>query len=99
MSTEVTLIKVKPGSEEDFIRVFEARVADIIHDAGATGIKLYRSQVNPSQFVKISEWESRDARLQDFVASPLYKEFVALVANYLDGAPSLDDYDLVTADR
>jgi len=95
MSIEVALFTVKAGTEEDFLEVFRDKVADLFRRGGAENIKVYRSQVNPNQFVKTGEWKSREARLTDFVGSPLYQEFLALMGPFLDGPPSLDDYDIV----
>lgn len=99
MSTEVAFVRVKPGHAEAFLRVFEEKVTALFRQAGATEIRLYRSVTDPDTFVKTGVWESREARLRDFVQSPLYPEFVALVREHLDGPPTLDDYDLVDGPR
>lgn len=94
MSTEVAFFTVKAGAENRFLEVFRDQVVDLFHRGGAWNIKVYRSQVTPNQFVKTGEWKSREARLTDFVGSPLYPEFLALLGPFVDGPPSLDDYDI-----
>lgn len=94
MSIEVASFTVKAGTEEQFLQVFRDQVVDLFHRAGARDIKVYRSQITPNRFVKVGEWKSREARLNDFVGSPLYPQFLALMGPFLDGPPSLDDYDV-----
>ncbi len=98
MSIEVVLLTVKAGAEAQFLEVFRNQVVDLFHRGGAGNITLYRSQMAPNQFVKTGEWKSREARLTDFVGSPLYPQFLALMGPFLDGPPSLDDYDVAYAD-
>ncbi|MGC4864824.1 putative quinol monooxygenase [Micromonospora sp. DT53] len=98
MSTEVAFFTVKAGTEEDFLKVFRDKVVDLFRRGGAEKIRVYRSLVSPNQFVKTGEWRSREARLTDFVGSPLYQEFLALMGPFLDAPPSLDDYDTVYRD-
>ncbi|WP_221328807.1 putative quinol monooxygenase [Actinoplanes sp. L3-i22] len=94
MSTEVAFFSVRPGSEEQFLAVFRDEVAALLRAGGATQVAVYRSQVAPNRFVKTSVWPSRRARVEDFVASPHYQRFLALMGPYLDGPPGVDDYDL-----
>src|SRR4029453_11255678 len=93
MSIEVAFFTIKSGTEEEFLEVFRGQVFDLFRRGGAENIKLYRSQVTPNQFVKFGEWKSREARLTDFVGSPLYQEFLKLMGPFLDGPPGPDDYD------
>jgi len=98
MSTEVAFFTVKAGAEDEFLQVFRDKVVDVFRRGGAGNITIYRSQVTPNQFVKTGEWKSREARLTDFVESPLYQEFLALLGPFLDGPASLDDYDVAFTD-
>src|SRR4029453_15669084 len=94
MSIEVAFFTIKSGTEEEFLEVFRGQVFDLFRRGGAENIKLYRSQVTPNQFVKFGEWKSREARLTDFVGSPVHEVFLKVGGPFSGGPPSLDDYDV-----
>lgn len=77
--TRATLhMKVRPGAEEEFIRAFTAVAEKVRLDPGSVRQTLMRDPNNPSSFVVMTDWVSREAftrfersSAQDDLTAPL----------------------------
>jgi heme-degrading monooxygenase HmoA len=71
-------MKVRPGAEDEFMRVFSAVAEKVRSDPGSVRQTLLRDPDNPRSFVVMTDWISRDAfarfersTAQDQLTAPL----------------------------
>jgi heme-degrading monooxygenase HmoA len=95
MITEIALIDVKPGSEQDF----EAAVAKaqplFLAAKGGKGIELHKSIEKPSRYRLLAKWETLENHTVDFRGSPAFAEWRALVGPYFAAAPDVEHTETV----
>lgn len=54
-------MKVKPGTEDEFVRAFEEIAKHVRADPGSIRQALLRDPKDPTSFVVMSDWVSREA--------------------------------------
>lgn len=92
MITEVATVKVKPGSEEDFIAAV-GKAADVFRRAdNCLGFGLMRCIEDPAEFDVIIRWATLEDHTVGFRGSPLFAEWRALVGPHFAEAPSVKHY-------
>lgn len=92
MITEVATVKVKPGSEEDFIAAV-GKAADVFRRAdNCLGFGLMRCVEDPAEFDVIIRWVTLEDHTVGFRGSPLFAEWRALVGPHFAEPPSVKHY-------
>jgi heme-degrading monooxygenase HmoA len=71
-------MKVRPGTEEEFVRAFRAIADEVRRDPGSVRQTLMRDPDDPTSFVVMTDWVSREAfrqfetsSAQDNLTAPL----------------------------
>jgi heme-degrading monooxygenase HmoA len=92
MITEVATVKVKPGSEEDFIAAVR-KAADVFRRAeNCLGFSLMRCVEDPAEFDVVIRWVTLEDHTVGFRGSPLFAEWRALVGPHFAEPPSVKHY-------
>lgn len=92
MITEVATVKVKPGSEEDFIAAVR-KAADVFRRAeNCLGFGLARCVEDPAEFDVIIRWVTLEDHTVGFRGSRLFAEWRALVGPHFAEPPSVKHY-------
>ena len=92
MITEVATVKVKPGSEEDFIAAVR-KAADVFRRAdNCLGFGLMRCVEDPAEFDVVIRWVTLEDHTVGFRGSPLFAEWRALVGPHFAEPPSVKHY-------
>ena len=92
MITEVATVKVKPGSEEDFIAAVR-KAADVFRRAdNCLGFGLMRCVEDPAEFDVVIRWVTLEDHTVGFRDSPLFAEWRALVGPHFAEPPSVKHY-------
>lgn len=82
MLLERSEIQVKPGVEEEFAQVMQARGLPLLTAVpGVKWAKIGRGVESPSKFIFLVEWDSLEAHTA-FNQSAVHPEFLALFAPY-----------------
>ncbi|HHZ08094.1 MAG TPA: antibiotic biosynthesis monooxygenase [Rhizobiales bacterium] len=92
MITEVATVRVKQGSEEDFVAAVR-KAADIFRRAeGCLGFGLERCIEDPAEFDVVIRWRALEDHTVGFRGSPLFAEWRALVGPHFAEPPSVKHY-------
>lgn len=92
MIIEVATVKVKPGSEEDFIAAVR-KAADVFRRAeNCLGLVLSRCVEDPAEFDVVIRWKTLEDHTIGFRGSPLFAEWRALVGPHFAEPPSVKHY-------
>jgi quinol monooxygenase YgiN len=86
--TVVALIKVKPGSEDAAVAVFEPVIAQTHEEAGCVKYTLQRSNADPQQLIMVEQWASQadlDAHFQKPYMGALFTD----LADHLAEPPAI----------
>lgn len=86
--TVVAKAKAKPGSEKELLRALEAVVGPTRQEKGCVSYVLHRGAEDPTLFMFIEKWESREALKEHFnkpYVQALFMNLPALIA----GAPEI----------
>jgi heme-degrading monooxygenase HmoA len=86
---EHAVIDVRPGTEEEFARVWSSAKAVIESAAGCQAARLLRGIESPSRFVLLVHWHSVEAHMEGFRESEKFAEWRAIVGPFFDGAPDV----------
>jgi heme-degrading monooxygenase HmoA len=89
MVTEFAEIEVKPGFEQAFIEGVEKSKAAFLRSPGCFGLSLVRGVENPLKFVLHVRWESVEAHMVTFRASPEFQEWRANVGHCFVSPPNV----------
>jgi quinol monooxygenase YgiN len=87
MVTEFAEIEVKPGMEAAFIEGVEKSRPAFLRSTGCHGVGLVRSVENPLKFVLQVQWESVEAHMVTFRASPEFQEWRGNVGHCFAAPP------------
>ena len=92
MVLEVGEIRVKPGSEQEFINAYRG-VRDVLASTpGCGAVRMTRGVESPSRFVLLVEWDSVEAHLDNFRATERFTSWRGLIGPYFDGAPRVEHF-------
>lgn len=86
---EVALISVKPGTEADFEKAFDAARTLADSTPGFRGLELRRGVEHPSRYVLLAWWDSVEAHTEGFRNSPEFAEWRRLLGPHFDGMPDV----------
>lgn len=86
-------MKVKPGTEDEFVRAFTAIAQEVRREPGSVRQTLMRDPEDPGLFVVMTDWASRDAFTQ-FERSSAQDKLVAPLRALRDSA-TMAVYELV----
>ncbi len=68
---------VKPGNEQEFIRVWQDFVADALQKkVGIMEAKLLQNQKQPNRFVSFGRWESQQ-QMDEWLTRPEFKKLIS----------------------
>jgi heme-degrading monooxygenase HmoA len=98
MVTEIAIIDVKPGSEGQFAADFQNGGYNLLATTpGCLSTKMFQSHETPTRFIGVTEWESREAHLQNFRNTDRFARFGALLGPHLASPPVVEHFDDITA--
>ena len=97
MITEFGEMEIKPGLEQEFIDGVENCKHMLFGSPGCHGVKLFRSQENPSRFLLDVKWQDLESH-RAFKESPGIQQWRAAVAHCLTGRAHVWHGDLVVTD-
>lgn len=86
--------KAKPGRESDLEQAMRAVVAPTHQEAGCLRYTVHRSMIDPSEFVTIELWTSKEAVDQHF-AMPHVQALLEKAAELLMEPPDITFYELL----
>jgi len=85
MLLERSEIQVKPGLEDEFAQVMQARGLPLLTGVpGVKSAKIGRGVENPSKFIFLVEWDALESHAA-FNQSAVHPEFLALFGPYAQG--------------
>jgi heme-degrading monooxygenase HmoA len=90
--TEIAVIDVAPGREDDFMAIYPTAHKLLVASPGFLSGRMTRGVESSSRFVSIIEWESVEAHLKNFAETERFTEFAALLMPLLAGPPSVGHY-------
>jgi heme-degrading monooxygenase HmoA len=100
MITEIAIIDVKPGSEQEFTDTFRATGHALLTGTpGCLEARMEQSRETPTRFVGLTWWESAEAHLHNFRGTDRYAKFAAALGPTLAGAPHVEHFDDIMAAR
>lgn len=92
MIIEVATVRVKPGSEEEFIAAVRKAVDVFRRAQNCLGLVLSRCVEDPSEFDVVIRWKTLEDHTVGFRGSPLFAEWRALVGPHFAEPPSVKHY-------
>jgi len=92
MIIEVATVRVKPGSEEEFIAAVSKAVDVFRRAQNCLGLVLSRCVEDPSEFDVVIRWKTLEDHTVGFRGSPLFAEWRALVGPHFAEPPSVKHY-------
>lgn len=92
MITEIAILDVTPGREEEFLATYPRAHKLLAASPGFRAGRLTRGVESSSRFVSIIEWESVEAHLKNFAETERFTEFAALLMPLLSGQPAVGHY-------
>jgi quinol monooxygenase YgiN len=92
--TVMARAKAKPGREAELEQAMRAVVAPTHQENGCLRYTLHRSMIDPSEFVTIEHWTSKEAVDQHF-ATPYVQALLETVPDLLMQPPDITLYELL----
>ena len=90
MILELVTLSILPGREGEFESAVAKSVPLFKGAKGCHKMSLRRSVDKASQYWLLILWETKENHTVDFVSSPQFREFGALVGPYFASAPVVD---------
>lgn len=95
MILETARITLKPGAEEEFLKVAAAEGLAIFQDAkGCAGMQLRKSVESPDTYIMLVRWRTLANHLVDFRASEGLQQWRALTAELYAEPTSIENFEL-----
>ena len=94
MILEIAEIKIRPGTDAEFLRNVAAGVALFRRAKGCRGMELRQSSEAPGQYRLLVRWETVDNHLVDFRGSEDFLEWRRLTATYFAEPPVVINWSL-----
>jgi len=89
---ELAQITVRPGTEEEFERVFAVAVRLLVASSGYLSHELHRSIETPNRYALSVGWRTLEDHTRGFRTSPAFAEWRAHLAPFLQGAPVVEHF-------
>ncbi|HXT91692.1 MAG TPA: antibiotic biosynthesis monooxygenase family protein [Trebonia sp.] len=96
MVTEIAIIDVKPGSEGQFAADFrDGGHKLLITTPGCLSSKMFQSHETSTRFIGVTEWESTEAHLRNFVGTDRFAKFSELLGPHVASLPVVEHFDVI----
>jgi quinol monooxygenase YgiN len=92
--TVVARVKAKPGREADLEREFRAVVGPTHSESGCLRYTLHRSLEDPTLFITIERWSSKEAIDKHF-GTPHIQSLLKKAGDLLAAAPEITVFELL----
>jgi heme-degrading monooxygenase HmoA len=96
MVTELALLDVLPGREDEFEAAFHEAKGIISSMTGFKSLDLQRCLENPSRYFLLVVWERLEDHTEGFRGSPDYEEWRRLLHHFYEPFPTVEHFQLVT---
>ena len=96
MITELALLDVSPGREDDFESAFNQAKGIISSMPGFRSLDLQRCLENPAHYFLLVIWEPLEDHTEGFRGSADYEEWRQLLHHFYDPFPIVEHFQLVT---
>ena len=93
MVVEIALLRAKLGAAEELRAGLRAARPVIARAPGCRSSSFYQGLEEPESFILRVEWDSLEAHMRDFRASPLLAEWRSHFYHLLDGTPKVTHYE------
>lgn len=97
MITEIAMLMVKPGMEEDFERDFAIAGQYISTIDGYIAHSLSKCIELGNKYMLLVKWHSLEAHTIGFRTSEVYQKWSALLHDYYDPFPKVEHYEEIKA--
>ncbi len=95
MILELAILRIHPGQQADFERVFPAAEKVIGRAAGYLGHQLQRGIEDDAKYALLVRWETLEAHTEGFRQGPLFGEWRALIGPFFASPPEVEHFHLV----
>ena len=92
--TVIAKAKAKPGREADLERELRAIVAPTHAESGCLRYTLHRSLEDPTSFITIERWVSKEA-IDGHFGAPHIQSLLSKAADLLTGLPEITVYQML----
>jgi heme-degrading monooxygenase HmoA len=90
--TELAILDVRSGQEDDFEAAFAQAQGIIASMEGFEHLVLERCLEQPSRYMLRVSWRTLEAHMEGFRGSPEYERWRALLHHFYDPFPSVEHY-------
>lgn len=90
MVLEVADIRVRPGSEAEFIAAFRAARGVLDTTEGCRTVRMTQGIESPDRFVLLVEWDSVEAHEQNFRASERFAQWRGAIGPFFAAPPHVE---------
>jgi hemoglobin len=93
MIMEIIRYKLDPGQESAFEAAYGQAQRFLAGSPNCLSYQLTRCLKDRGRYVLMIEWDSLEGHLQGFRRSPAFREFVSMVAPYLNKIEEMEHYE------
>ncbi len=95
MVTELAVMTVVPGREDEFEAAFDSAKGIISSMPGFKSLDLQRCLENPSRYFLLVVWERLEDHTEGFRGSPEYEQWRRLLHHFYEPFPVVEHFRLV----
>jgi heme-degrading monooxygenase HmoA len=95
MVLEVADIRVRPGSEDEFVAAFHGVREVLDSTPGCRSVRMTHGVESPDRFVLLVEWDSVDAHDQNFRATDRFAQWRGAIGPYFAQPPVVEHFENV----
>jgi heme-degrading monooxygenase HmoA len=96
VTTELAVLDVLPGQEDEFEIAFDEAKRLISSMAGFKSLDLQRCLENSTRYFLLVVWERLEDHTDGFRGSPEYEEWRRLLHHFYESFPTVEHFRLVT---
>ena len=95
MITEVVILDVVSGTEQEFETAFREASGIIANTAGYSSHQLQHCLEKQNRYLLLVQWETLEAHTVGFRGSPQYQEWKKRLHHFYDPFPTVEHYELI----
>ncbi len=97
MITEIAVVQIIPGQEQDFEKAIAIAVSTVLTTAaGYMNFNLHRGIESPSTYTFLIQWRSLEDHTLGFRESDLFVQWRAIIGKHFAAPPQVEHWEGIT---